>query len=94
VWEPRGGEACTALAGEFVLERFRRDVAERGVQAPAVVPGFDPREDGALELAARGPGSRRVSFFLRVAKNASQTALSSAQPVAPIERSMPAARAV
>ena len=35
-----------------------------------------------------------MSSFLSVAKNASATALSSAQPLAPIEMSMPAARAL
>src|SRR5690349_8512465 len=41
-----------------------------------------------------GQERRRVSSFLSVAKNASQTALSSAQPLAPIETAIPAARAV
>jgi hypothetical protein len=41
-----------------------------------------------------GQARRRVSSFLSVAKNASATALSSAQPLAPIEMSMPAARAL
>src|SRR3954447_11221730 len=41
-----------------------------------------------------GQARRRVSSFFSVAKNASQTALSSAQPFAPIETAIPAARAV
>src|SRR4051794_7968554 len=39
-----------------------------------------------------GHARRRVSSFLSVAKNASATALSSAEPWAPIETSMPAWR--
>jgi hypothetical protein len=62
------------------------------VQAAPVVPALDPAEDGTLGLTGVGRERRRVGSFLSEAKNASQTALSSAQPLAPIETAMPASR--
>jgi hypothetical protein len=64
----------------------RREVAERRVQAPAVVPAFDPCEDRGLQLAAGRPGAAAGELFLELAKNASQTALPSEQPWHPSRR--------
>jgi hypothetical protein len=70
----------------------RWEVPERRVQPARVVPGLDPLEERAPRLAPPGQQRWRMSYFLSEPKNDSQTALSSAEPFAPIEMSMPAWR--
>jgi hypothetical protein len=60
------------------------------VQTAAVIPALDPLEDRALRLA--GQERRRKSSFLSEPMKLSQTALSSAQPLEPIDIAMPASR--
>lgn len=78
----RGG-GCAALV---VVRRV--EVAQRRVEAVAVVEDLDPLEDRVGEPGAGGPRSRRSrSRSAAEAKSNSVTPLSSASPTVPIDPS-------
>ena len=71
------------MGGKGLVEYFHgRPVAERRVQAPAVVEPFDVADDLPFGLGSGGVGTKRCSHpFLRAEKNDSAMALSQQTPL-------------